>query len=241
MGREAQTAAAKQRLSQWFWSVTLGELYGSTTEGRLARDVPELVDWIRGTGPAPRSIDEAIFQQDRLRSLRSRLSAAYKGLHALLMQHGCRDFITGRGAELMTFFNDKIDIHHIFPKAWCIKAGIAPGVFNSIVNKTALSKVSNIAIGGDAPSIYLKRIEAQQGITSNELDDILRSHLIDPVHLRSDDFDAFVRTRTKELATLVARAMGKGVVEEHGANEQEFESTDQLDAEEEETDPMEMS
>ncbi len=226
LGQDARTVAAKQKLAQWFWSVTLGELYGSSTESRMAIDVPELVDWITGKGAKPRSLDEAIFQRDRLRTLRSRLSAAYKGVHALLMKHGCRDFINGRGAELMTFFNDKIDIHHVFPQAWCKKNGVPPSVFNSIVNKTPLSKFSNIVISGDAPSVYLKRIETKQGLSSEELDEILRSHLIEPKHLREDNFTAFFDSRLKALSQLVTEAMGKQVVEEHGTNEKEVEDID---------------
>lgn len=221
LGKTAQTVAAKEKIARWFWSVTLGELYGSTTESRLARDVPELVDWIGGAGPRPRAIDEAVFQKDRLRSMRSRQSAAYKGLHALMMRRGCLDFITGRPADLMTFFNDRIDIHHVFPQDWCKKQGIAPDLFNSIVNKTPLSKESNIAIGGDAPSTYLRRIEKKQNLSQGELDDILRTHLIDPTHLRNDDFQAFFTARIDALADVVARAMDKAVVEERGANEDE--------------------
>ena len=223
LARDAQTVRAKQQLSEWFWSVTLGELYGSTTEGRLANDVPQLVEWIRGTGAKPRSLDEALFQRDRLRSLRSRLSAAYKGMHALVMKHGCRDFITGRGADLMTFFNDKIDIHHIFPQDWCKKKGILAAVFNSIVNKTPLSKQSNLAIGANAPSAYLKAIEQKQGLSSDQLDEILRTHLIEPRHLRQDDFQSFFEARIGALASLVATAMNKPVVEEKGSNEREVE------------------
>ena len=222
LGRNAQTAAAKQQMAQWFWSVTLGELYGSSTESRLARDVPEVVEWIGNHSSRPRSLDGALFQRDRLRSLQSRLSAAYKGLNALLMQYGCRDFITGRGADLMTFFNDKIDIHHIFPQDWCKKKGIKPGVFNAITNKTPLSKLSSIAIGGDAPSVYLKRIEDKQRLSATSLDDILRTHLVEPEHLRNDDFEGFFEARTPALASLVARAMGKPVVEDHGADENEI-------------------
>ncbi len=221
LGKTAQTAAAKQKLAQWFWCVTLGELYGSSTDSRLAKDVPQLVNWIRDDGERPQSLDEALFQQDRLKSLRSRLSAAYKGLHALLMRHGCRDFITGRGVELMTFFNDKIDIHHIFPKKWCLSKEIKPAVFDSIVNKSPLFKRSNIAISGDAPSAYLKKIEQEQGISASALDDILRSHLINPQHLRNDDFDAFMAARTTALTELIAGAMGKAVVQDHGTNESE--------------------
>ncbi|MBS0412805.1 MAG: DUF262 domain-containing protein [Proteobacteria bacterium] len=221
LGKTAQTAAAKQKLAQWFWCVTLGELYGSSTDSRLAKDVPQLVNWIRDDAERPQSLDEALFQQDRLKSLRSRLSAAYKGVHALLMRHGCRDFITGRGVDLMTFFNDKIDIHHVFPKKWCLTKGIEPAVFDSIVNKSPLFKRSNIAISGDAPSAYLKKIEQEQGISASSLDEILRSHLIEPQHLRSDDFDAFIAARTTALTELIAGAMGKAVVQDHGTNENE--------------------
>lgn len=223
MGHAAETAAAKAKLAQWFWSVVLGELYGSTTETRLARDVPELIDWIRGGPVRPRSIDEAIFQSDRLVTLRSRLAAAYKGIHALLMGQGCRDFITGKPADIMTFFNDQIDIHHVFPQAYCAGKGIDAGLVNSIVNKTPLSKWSNIRISGDAPSVYLRRIEEKDGIPASTLDEILRTHLIDPAYLRRDDFEGFFSARQEALAGLVARAMDKPVVAERGNNEPESE------------------
>jgi len=227
LGNKAQTAVAKQQLAQWFWSVTLGELYGSSTESRLARDVPELVAWIGGGGH-PRSIDEALFQQDRLLSLRSRLSAAYKGVHALLMGDGCRDFITGRQADLMTFFQDKIDIHHIFPQAWCKKHSIKADSYNAIVNKTPLFKLTNIELSGDAPSIYLKRIEDKHGLSPTQLDDILRSHRIEPQHLRNDDYQAFFAARSKALSELISTAMAKPVVLESGSDEQELDPEPEL-------------
>ena len=221
LGREAQTTAAKEKIARWFWSVTLGELFGSSTETRLARDVPELVEWIRDRGPRAQALDEAVFQQERLRSLRIRVSAAYKGIHALLMRSGCRDFKTNRPTDIMTFFNDQIDIHHIFPQSWCKKRDIPPAVFNSIVNKTPLSKGSNISIGGDAPSVYLRRIEEQEGVSPIVLDEILRSHLIEPEHLRNDDFDSYFDARMEALSKIVADAMGKPVVAEVGTDETE--------------------
>lgn len=221
LGREARTTAAKEKIARWFWSVTLGELFGSSTETRIARDVTELVDWIRDQGPKPRALDEAVFQQERLRSLRIRISAAYKGVHALLMRQGCRDFKTNRATEIMTFFNDQIDIHHIFPQAWCKNQGIPPAVFNSIVNKTPLSKASNLSIGGDAPSVYLRRIEDQEGVSCEMLDDILRSHLIEPEYIRNDDFESFYDARMQALSEIIAEAMDKPVVTETETDEPE--------------------
>jgi hypothetical protein len=225
LGKDARNAKVKHLLEQWFWCGILGELYGSTVETRLGKDVPELIEWLSGRGPQPRTIDEALFQRDRLRTLRSRLSAAYKGLHALMMRAGCRDFISGKPTDVMTFFNDQIDIHHVFPQDWCRKQGIPASSFNSIVNKTPLSKYSNIVIGGDAPSVYLARIEQKHGIAPRELDDILRTHLIEPELLRADRYDEFIEARTRALCGLVASAMGKPVVDESGANEPELPPT----------------
>ena len=43
------TAAAKEKLAAWFWSVHSVNSMDQATESRLARDVPELVDWIKGS------------------------------------------------------------------------------------------------------------------------------------------------------------------------------------------------
>ena len=125
------------------------------------------------------------------------------------MRQGCQDFISGKGFELMTFYNSKVDVHHIFPQKWCKAAGISHRIFNAIVNKTPLSKKSNILISGDAPSIYLKRIESKHGLSSSRLDDILRTHLIEPHFLRTDDFQGFCDARVKALSTLISGALGK--------------------------------
>lgn len=205
-----RNAVATDKLAQWYWAGVLGEFYGSATDTKVARDVPELLAWLEG-GPVPRTVGDTSFQAMRLDTLRSRLSAAYKGFHALLMRSGCRDFITGKGVETMTVFSDALDIHHIFPRAWCEKQGIPPQRYNSIINKTALSKTTNITVGGNAPSLYLTRIEDKHGLTPAALDDILRSHLIDPATLRADDFEAFWKARKLALADLAAGAQGKPV------------------------------
>ena len=244
LGREGRTvsAADKAKIERWFWSVTLGEVYGSATDTLLARHVPELVRWIDGSSQAPGVLGDAVFQQERLRSLRGRQSAAYKAIHVLLMGYdlGCRDFITGKTTGVMTFFNDRIDVHHIFPRAWCKKNGIEDSVFNSIVNKTPLSAATNRFIGGDAPSSYLRRIERRFGLSSEALDAILRTHLIEPEHLRNDDFEAFFNSRIEALSDIVATAMGKPVVKEQGANEDERDMEEPTEDDEDEEEVVDL-
>ncbi len=226
LGKDGLNDKVKSKLDRWFWCTTFGELYGSSSESRIALDVPELVDWCRGGDAEPRSVAEAYFQKLRLFSLRTKSSAAYKGLHALLMTKGCLDFVNGSPADIATFFEDGLEIHHIFPQDWCKKQGIEASVYNSIVNKTPLSKRTNIRVSGDAPSVYLARIEDKDGIDPQRLDEILTTHLIAPELLRTDAFQRFFDIRATALAGLVAEAMQKPVVDDAGSNEPEEDNTD---------------
>jgi hypothetical protein len=92
---------------------------------------------------------------------------------------------------------------------------------------------TNREIGGVAPSEYLKKIEQKHNIVPAELDSILRSHLIEPEHLRNDDFEAFYATRQDCLAKLVSDAMKKPVIEDAGTNEPEKEPDDDIEMVEE--------
>jgi len=208
------------KLRRWYWCGVLGELYGGTTESRFARDLEEVVEWAKG-GAVPNTIAEATFNPTRLLTLRTRNSAAYKGVYALLMRTGCRDWLYDKSVDLASFFNDRLDIHHIFPKAWCDIPGhgVDSGRRESIVNKTAISYKTNRKIGGRAPSAYLSEIEKAGQVSGAKLDDILRTHAIDPTRLREDDFDGFFEARSTALLALISNAMGKEVLEAVGTPE----------------------
>ena len=226
--KDAQSAAAKEKLQRWFWRSALAEDYGTSPESKLAKDAEEVVRWLRG-GDEPERMKLLTFNPDRLESLRMRISAAYRGFAALLLRQGCRDFITGKPADIGTFHNDPMDVHHIFPRAWCEGQGIKPGAYDSIVNKTPLTAGSNRAIGGRAPSDYLARIEAQHGLTPAQMDEILRSHLIEPGFLRADDFQGFIADRRARLADLAAGAMGTALAVATPPAEPEGEDADGME------------
>ena len=76
----ADSDGVKAKLARWYWCGILGELYGAAVETRFARDLPEVMEWV-GDGPEPSTISDANFIPDRLYTLRTRNSAAYKGLH----------------------------------------------------------------------------------------------------------------------------------------------------------------
>ena len=209
----AESYEPLRRLGRWFWCGVLGEMYGGGTETRFALDLEDCVSWIEGPpdGTEPRTVRDAQFQAERLLTLRTRNSAAYKGLHALQMKQRAVDFKTGQPIDVHAYMEDAIDIHHIFPRHWCHMKEVDWAVANCIVNKTALDARSNRRIGGSAPSAYLARIESSDGIKPPVLDRFLRSHDIDPVALRRDDFGGFFNMRFESFLRHVERAMGKPV------------------------------
>jgi hypothetical protein len=209
LGDDADVHGALQKIRLWYWCGVLGELYGGAVETRFARDLEQMVGWIDGGGLEPGTMSEASFRSARLLTLTSRLSAAYKGIYALLMKHGCQDWVKHQPLNYASFFEYKIDIHHVFPQRWCSGHQIDKARMNSIVNKTALSSTTNRSIGGSAPSEYLPKIESQARISAAELDGILSTHWISPDALRADNFDAYFVKRETELLNLISGAMGK--------------------------------
>jgi hypothetical protein len=216
LGKDGETESARQKIARSYWCGVLGELYGGAIESRFARDLPEVVAMVHGDAVEPITIQDSSFQSSRLLTLRTRNSSAYKGIYALLMRDGGCDFRTGEPIDAQTFFDDRIDIHHIFPEKWCIAARIDSGIYNSVINKTALAARTNRQIGGRAPSKYLSAIEKTARIEPARMDEILRSHCITPEYLRADDFWQFYADRAEALLQRIEAATGKTIPREPG-------------------------
>ena len=215
LGRDWEPHHARQKLARWYWCGVLGELYGGSIETRFARDLPEVLSWIQEDGAEPTTVYDAEFTPARLLTLRTRNSAAYKGVYALLLREGAKDWMTGEGASIQSYFDESIDIHHIFPQKWCRDNEIEPSRCDSIVNKTPLSARTNRSIGGDSPSEYLQRIVASD-VSYDFLKDYVESHLIDSTHLWSDDFDQFFNARQTTILGAIRTVMGKQIASDVG-------------------------
>ena len=206
-----KTTSVKDKLKQWYWCGVFGEMYGGANETRYVYDVVGVMAWLDDPSIIPRTIQESYFNPGRLLSLQSRLSAAYKGVMALILKNHARDFISGREMDFSVYKAESIDIHHIFPKDYCEKQGYAKTKWNSVVNKTPISYSTNREIGGVAPSVYLSRIEKKGQVTPDVLNTYLETHFIDVSSCRADAFDAYFLKRAIELLDSIEQAMGKAV------------------------------
>ena len=213
LGDELEPAKAQRKLERWFWSGVFGESYGSKPEGRFALDLPQVAEYVRG-GSEPTVVTQANFIPERLLTLRTRNSAAYKGLYAFQLKAGAADWRTGEPLTFPTWHSEGVDIHHIFPKAWCRSQQIPPRLYDSIINKTPIDATTNRKIGGRAPSDYLRSLA--QDIDSGLLDRVLAAHWLRPELLRADNFAECFVERGVEMLELIGGAMGKQI---HGGRE----------------------
>ena len=210
LGSTFEEHGVREKISRWYWCGVLGELYGGANETRFALDVQNVIAWING-GDEPVTVRDGNFSPIRLLSLQTRNSAAYKGIMSLLMKKGSMDLINGDPIQTTNYFDEAIDIHHIFPRHYCEKEQFQKKYWNSIVNKAPLTARTNRILSGKAPSNYIERLINNHDVDSVALDRHLESHLIDPHLLKADEFSSFINTRAKRLLDIIEDAMGKSV------------------------------
>lgn len=201
------------KLARWFWCGVLGELYGGAVETRIANDFEGLLQWFDDDTKVPKTVNDAFFQPERLDSLRTRNSAAYKGINVLILRQGARDWFWNGTIQQLDNQEVNLDIHHIFPKKWCKAQHIARHQYDSILNKTPLSYKANKTIGGSRPSDYLVKLRKKMGLNELQMDELLESHALSPALLRADDFERFIEERRQRLVSMIADAMGKSPIE----------------------------
>lgn len=228
LGENFRKAGVRRNIIRWYWCGVFSEEYGRNFELTLLGDL-EVPNWCIGKDISePNIIKSAKFTDSRLVNLSTRNSASYRGISALLMHDGCRDFLTGETIDLQKYFDDEIDIHHIFPRDWCKEEGIDSKRCNSIINKTPLAYSTNRKIGNKPPSKYLRLIMKENNLSKDDMDEILRSHAIEPETLWRDDFQSFFKKRKEALLIRIESAMGKPVTRDS------VEQKDESDAFEEE-------
>lgn len=202
LGDEADTPDARAKLLRWFWCSVFGEQYGSSVDSRFVLDLTQVTRWVRG-GATPEFVETASFSASRLNTMKTRNSAAYKGVFALLVQQECYDwYFTEQPMSAGTIADHSVEITCIFPAEWCRKNHVGDRA-DAVVNKTLLSPRAGQTVGKRAPSLYMRELQRESTLPVELFDERVLSHLIEPDHLRADDFETFYRYRSEELLRLI--------------------------------------
>ena len=201
------------RLNRWFWSGVFGELYGSAAVTiRAARDVDEVVAWVReDDAPVPDTVAGAAFTESRLLSI-DEDSGVWQGIYALLMGRGARDWRTGRIFDRWSYDELDPEFGHVFPRQWCQENGVEAVLADSVLNRTPMSKRTEVVITGYDPARYLVRVQSKSLMENDEFHQTLSSHEMDPELMRRSDATGFFADRRRRLVGMVEHAMGKEVI-----------------------------
>lgn len=211
LGNKAHDSEARKKISRWYWCGVMGEMYGGANETRYANDVTGVVAWAEGSDEEPDTVTRAYFQPMRLLTLQTRLSAAYKGVMALILKNGAVDFMSGKPMDFTFHDEESVDIHHIFPQDYCRKQGYQRRRWNSVVNKTPVCSRTNRVVKGVAPSAYSRKIIKDRHVAEKDFEAYMATHVVDVELLRKDDFDGYFVERARGLISLISAAMGKAV------------------------------
>ncbi len=205
-GKGPQYGANRGKLIRWFWCSVLNQVYENAPNAKAAKDVTELRRWFGGDDP-PESVASFELEAGQFRDTTVRQRALFRGVLAVVLRHGARDFHRAEKITPKLIQDEKMDVHHIFPKKF-LGDRYPSRLVNSVLNQTLINARTNRRIGGRAPSQYLGLIEKDLDGGPLALSEILRSHLITPeaeAALRRDDFERFIDAREAAIVAEIQR------------------------------------
>lgn len=206
----ADAGANRIKLLQWFWCSVFGQQYENAPNSQAEKDFTELTRWMENGNP-PASVSQFTIDVLKLRNVRPRQRAIYRGTMALIMNNEAMDF-HNRGRITPQLIADKrnpLDDHHIFPQAFLNDNNIPPSLRDCILNRTYIDRITNRRLSRRAPSDYFGEIRRKHGTAAT--DELWRSHLLptgDDSPLLADNFEEYLTLRESAILNLIARRTG---------------------------------
>lgn len=198
--------AMQAKMKRWFWCSSFAQAYENAGNTVTERDVPNLRTWLEGDAE-PDIVSVFRFDSSRWREITVRQRALYRATIALLMRSSPRDFHNAIPLSKPIIDGQAVDDHHVFPRNHLKTSGKDKAV-DSVLNHTLIDRITNIRIGGRAPSAYLAEMEAELG---SDLTAILASHRLPPEKdgpLWQDRFEDFLEWRLRELEVELREVAG---------------------------------
>lgn len=199
-------------LKFWYWSVTFSQRYSSASLETILIDSSVLMRAAQGDysfdQPYFKRFEYVITSYYDLLTISKKPNAVYKGVLNLMNLHsgGIRDW---KNNNLVTFTSASLEDHHIFPLQYLSTKfpDVSETVNNSVLNRTLIPKITNIKIGKQPPSEYLREMfEANP-----DLPDSLGKHFI-PSELLDGDYDDKYNEFLEDRGKLLMDFLNKEIV-----------------------------
>ena len=194
---------------------------------RAGLDVAEVTPWVLGqTDETPRTVADAEFTESRLLTA-TEDSGVYRGLFALLMARGARDWRTGKRFGLDTYAELHPGFSPVFPPEFCASIGVDPALARSVLNRTPMGIRTHTVIESNEPKRYLPRLQSKSLLDDAEFDAVIEGHEINPAHLLNSNWDAFVEDRKRRFLGIIEYSMDKPALRDVSAGSGSAVGTDE--------------
>ncbi len=205
--------ARRAKLRRWFWCSVFSQAYENAPNTRAETDALALKDWLGG-GTEPDFVAGFSFDPGMWRDVTGRQRALYRATIALNVSAGPLDFYKGHRLTPAIVLGEEADDHHVFPQKYLSDSGRGE-LPDTVLNHTLIDKITNIRIGGKAPSMYLAEMidgkNGFEGLGADLVAAILRSHELPEDFsgpLFEDRYDEFLTWRAERLADRLREVTG---------------------------------
>lgn len=195
--KSLESARHKNILKKWFWVSCFSQRYQRSPLSQISFDIPKLTTWLQDDEEYL-TLDDRYISEDVIRSTTRSQRAVYRAIMCAIVSNGSKDFHTSNAIDFSVMRDQKINDHHIFPIAFLSRKSIDQDQIDSVVNRTLIDATTNMSIGDNAPSQYLKKIKNSRETKISE--QIFDSHLINHdamIAMQNDDFEEFCKVRVK--------------------------------------------
>lgn len=189
-------------LKKWFWKTAFSRRYAAQTDDKINSDIAFMKRLAAGD-PSGISAYSSELTKGMLTKLKFTKSHPYtRALLLLLAQKSPLNLTNGAAIDLgeaLSGFNRK-EYHHIFPKAFLKKRGIATDKINALCNFCFLPAGSNKKISQKQPSDYIFNL-----VPEINRKQILESNIM-PLRMEvysEDNYDEFISMRADLVGQLV--------------------------------------
>ncbi len=191
-------------IERWIWKSCFSRRFSAGVLRNLKRDIDEMAALRKdGTSRIDSSFAVTLDEEYFIDQSFTIGTVHTKTLILLLANKRPRSFISGSSVDLGPVLQayNREEFHHLMPRKFLKDQGRTTTEINRLANFAIISAADNKKLGGDAPSVYKKKMPA------GAIDVILGAAAC-PNSLFDDDFDAFIRARAKALADYAKSLMG---------------------------------
>jgi hypothetical protein len=190
------------KLKKWFWKTSFSRRYSAQTDDKINADLKYMKELAKGENPGSDGYSSEL-NNAMLKKMKFTKGHPYtRALLLLLAQKSPLNLVNGARIELgeaLSGFNQK-EYHHVFPRAFLKKRGVAVDKMNALCNFCFLPAGSNKKISQRPPSDYIFNL-----VPEKDRKEILESNLM-PLRMEiytQDDYEQFISMRADLISQFV--------------------------------------